>query len=107
MEVSLIPIEIEHLKLAWYKNNQGCGVDLLSIFPTTDSTSVWRNVSCLQIPQRLSPGSGLSNYDDGCFPGPTRGPAGATLDVLAARPLTSESSCCWYLSGRDSFFFFF
>ena len=32
-EVLLIPIEIEHFKLAWHKNNQGCGVDLLTIFP--------------------------------------------------------------------------
>ena len=46
MEVSLIPIEIELLKLARYINSPGRGVDLLSIFPTVDSISVLRNLSC-------------------------------------------------------------
>ena len=64
-EVSLIPIEIELLKLAWYKNSPGRGVDLLSIFPTVDSISVLRNLSCWRVPQRRNLGSGLSNYDNG------------------------------------------
>lgn len=64
VEVSLIPIEIELLKLARYKNSPGRGVDLLSIFPTVDSISVLRNLSCWRVPQRRNLGSGLSNYDN-------------------------------------------
>ena len=87
VEVSLIPIEIELLKLAWYKNSPGRGVDLLSLFLTVDSISVLRNLSCWRVPQRLNLGSGLSNYDNGGLLGFTRGPAGKTLDVFTAWPL--------------------
>lgn len=83
MEVSLIPIEIERLKLARNKNNQGCGVTYYLV-PTADLISVFEKFVLSEVPPSLNRGSGLANYDCSRLPGSTSRLAGATLDVLAA-----------------------
>lgn len=86
MEVSLIPIEIEHLKLAQYKNNQGCGVDLLSIFPTAWFNFCFEKFITYLVSSKDSvPALGLRNSGHCSFSGVWGPPTWATS--LAPRSL--------------------